>query len=91
MGCLKDVVKFFDNLPWIGKIICALPFLDGLLWGVYRLCKGIDTKDTILIIAGIVWIFVGFFLLWIIDMVTICLYKKPTVLVGGGGGSVAPS
>ncbi len=78
---MKDVVKFFDDLPFIVKIIFALPFIDGIAWGIYRIAKGIDTKNNLLIIAGIVWVFVGFFLFWIIDMVTIILNGKPTILV----------
>lgn len=30
---MKNLVKTFDGLPWILKIILALPVLDGLVWG----------------------------------------------------------
>lgn len=75
---MKDLVKAFDGLPWIVKIIFALPGL-GFLWGIYRLAKGIDKNNIVLILAGIVWIFAGWAILWIIDMITIILYRKPTV------------
>ncbi len=77
---MKSFIKTFDDLPFILKVIFALPGLD-FLWGIYRLLKGIDQKKTILIVAGIVWLFLGWGILWIIDLVTIILNKKPTVLV----------
>ncbi|PKK92920.1 MAG: hypothetical protein CVV61_07290 [Tenericutes bacterium HGW-Tenericutes-6] len=76
---MKDLVKTFDGLPWILKLILALPGLDGLCWGIYRVAKGISKKDNVLIIVGLIWIFAGIFVLWIIDIITILLYKKPTV------------
>ena len=40
---MKDIIKGFDGLPLIVKIIFALPGLD-VLWGFYRLIKGLDKK-----------------------------------------------
>jgi len=77
---MKSFIKTFDDLPFILKIIFALPGLD-FLWGIYRLLKGLDKKNTLLIVAGIVWIVLGWGILWIIDLVTIILNKKPTILV----------
>jgi E3 ubiquitin-protein ligase DOA10 len=68
-------------LPWIFKIILALPVFDGIAWGIYRIAKGVSKNDTTLIVVGILWIVLGIFILWVIDLVTILLYKKPTVLV----------
>ncbi len=76
---MKDLVKGFDDLPWIIKIIFALPGLD-FLWGIYRLIKGIDQRDNVLILSGIVWIACGWAILWIIDLITVLMYKKVTVL-----------
>ncbi|HAK05261.1 MAG TPA: hypothetical protein DCM23_00955 [Firmicutes bacterium] len=76
---MKSFIKAFDDLPFFLKIIFALPGLD-FLWGIYRLIKGIDTKSNLLILAGIVWILLGWGILWIIDLITIILYKKITIL-----------
>ncbi|MCK9235979.1 MAG: hypothetical protein WC225_01530 [Acholeplasmataceae bacterium] len=78
---MKSLVKAFDNLPWILKLILALPVLDGLCWGIYRLAKGLATKNLVLIIFGFIWIFVGAVILWIVDIITIIIHKKPTILV----------
>jgi len=71
---MNDLVKTFDNLPLIVKIILALPFIDGIAWGIYRIARG-------RIIAGLIWILVGWSILWIIDLITIILHGKPTVFV----------
>lgn len=76
---MKDIIKAYDNLPWIVKLILALPFIDGFAWGLYRLIKGIHKNDLGLILAGIVWLFIGWAILWILDLVTIILYGKPTI------------
>lgn len=76
---MAGLVKAFDNLPWIVKLILALPGIDGIAWGIYRIAKGVSKNDMLQIIIGILWIFVGFAILWIVDMITIILYKKPTV------------
>ncbi|MBU1141520.1 MAG: hypothetical protein KKG64_03250 [Firmicutes bacterium] len=77
---MKELIKTLDDLPWIIKMILALPVLDGFVWGVYRMLKGIDKNDGILILSGIIWIFAGLAILWIIDLVTIFMYNKVTVL-----------
>ncbi|MBU1092945.1 MAG: hypothetical protein KKH01_00635 [Firmicutes bacterium] len=76
---MRDLVQAFDDLPWLLKVIFALPGLD-FLWGIYRLIKGIHKGDNVLILAGIVWIATGWAILWIIDLYTVLVYKKVTVL-----------
>lgn len=77
---MKNLIKSFDNLPWIVKLILALPGIDGLAWGIYRLVKGIDKNDLLLIVVGIIWIFAGAAILWIIDLVSVIIYKKVVFL-----------
>lgn len=75
---MKELIIAIDRLPWIVKLLLALPFLN-IVYGIYRLIKGINKNDLVLIIAGLVWIFAGWAILWIIDLVTVILYKKITV------------
>ena len=35
----NSYVKFIDELPLILKVILALPGLDGIFYGIYRICK----------------------------------------------------
>lgn len=71
---MKQYVKFIDGLPWIVRLILALPGLDGIFYGIYRIAKG-------RIIVGLLWIFLGIAILWIIDLVTVILNGKVTFLV----------
>lgn len=75
-----NFVKAMDDLPFILKLILALPVLD-LIWGIYRLVKGVSKKNLFLTIVGIVWIFAGMAIFWIIDIVTVIISGRPTVLV----------
>ena len=76
---MKDIVKAIDNLNWLVKLLFCLPGLN-ILWAIYRICKGVDTKNTLMLIAGILWIFPGSVICWVVDLVCTILYKKPTIL-----------
>ena len=69
---MKEFRKFIDSLPLILRIILALPLLDGIVYGIYRICKG-NTPNVIL---GIIWIFAGTAITWIVDLVFLLLGKK---------------
>ncbi len=71
---MKEYVKFIDDLPYILKIILALPGFDGIFYGIYRIAKG-------KLIIGILWIVLGFAILWIIDLLSVILNGKVTFLV----------
>jgi hypothetical protein len=71
---MKDIVRFFDGLPLILKLVFALPGIDGIAYGIYRIAKGS-------VILGLIWIILGATLFWIIDIVSILLYGKVKILV----------
>lgn len=73
---MNELIKAIDNLPWIVKIILCLPGVD-IVWAIYRIVKGIEKKDTLLLVVGIVWIFFGTTLTWLWDLITTILYKHP--------------
>ncbi len=72
-------VNWMDNLPLWAKIILALPGLD-IIWAIYRIVKGAVKGNTAILLGGILWLLLGWAILWIIDIVSICLAKKPAVL-----------
>lgn len=76
---MKDIIKAFDDLPWLVKLLFCLPGLN-ILWAIYRICKGIDTKNTLMLVVGVFWIVFGTVFLWIIDLICTIVWKKPTVL-----------
>ena len=73
---MKEFIKAIDNLPWIVKIILSLPGID-LVWAIYRIIKGIEKNDVVLIVVGIIWIIGGCTITWLWDIITTLLYKHP--------------
>ena len=71
-----EIIKAFDELPKIVKIIFALPFLD-IIWAVYRIIKGACTNNTTTLVAGIVWVIFGCFITWVLDLVYLIMDKQP--------------
>ena len=72
---MKDIIKAFDGLPKIVKVILALPVLD-IVWACYRLIRSIDHKNTLGIVLGILMLFICPAILWILDIITILLMNK---------------
>lgn len=71
---MKAYVKFIDGLPFILRVILALPGLDGLFYGLYRIAKGS-------LLLGLIWIFVGTFVTWFIDLYSLFTTGKVKILV----------
>lgn len=67
----KGVTVAFDKLPVILRFIFALPVLDGIVYGIYRILRGHW-------IAGLLWLIFGMLPGAIIDMVCIMLKGKVT-------------
>ncbi|MEG1581762.1 MAG: hypothetical protein RR334_01200 [Clostridia bacterium] len=74
MSNKNSFTGWIDSLPLWVKFIFALPVLDGIFYGIYRILKG-------KVVAGIIWIFVGATIGWIADIVCLALYKKVTLFV----------
>lgn len=64
---MSEIVKAFDDLPVFWKLVLALPGIDGIAWGIYRIARG-------RIVPGILWIVFGFIIFWVIDIISIILY-----------------
>lgn len=39
-----------DKLPWILRLIFALPVLDGIIYGIYRICSGVASGSVLKIV-----------------------------------------
>ena len=75
---MKGMVKWFENAPVWLKVVFALPGLD-IIWAIFRVVKGAVKKDYGLVIIGVLWIILGWAILWIIDIVSIALKKHPVL------------
>ena len=72
---MKGLVKSFDKLPKLVKIILALPVL-AIAWAIYRLARSINKKNTLGIVLAIIMIFVNAAVFWIVDIITIILADR---------------
>lgn len=73
---MKDYIRAIDDLPTFLKLILALPGIDGIVYGLYRIFKGAVKDDMVMVVVGIIWIFVGATVFWIIDIISVLLYGK---------------
>ena len=72
-------VAAMDNLPWIAKLILCIPMLN-FVWGIYRIVKGATQNNILMLVVGILWIFPGSIICWLIDLITTITSGKPTIL-----------
>ena len=75
---MKGLVKWFEDAPVWLKIIFALPGLD-IIWAIFRIVKGAVKGKISLVLIGILWILLGWAILWIIDIVSIIIQKHPVL------------
>ncbi len=72
---MKNLIKAFDDLPLIVKVILCIPMLD-IVWSIYKICRSVDKSNVVGIVLGILTIFPGAFFIWIIDLVTLLINGK---------------
>lgn len=73
---MKEFIKAIDRLPKILKLLLCIPVLD-IVWAIYRIVKGLNKKDNLLVVIGILWIIPGSMFGWIFDIITVLLYDHP--------------
>ena len=73
--------QMYEDLPQIVKIILQI-VLGGIIGGVYRILRYLETKNTTTLVVGILGLITGIgnFILWIVDLVTEIKDNKITVL-----------
>lgn len=75
----KDgLIAWADSMPWILKLILCIPALD-IFWAIYRIYKGVRTGNMVMLIVGILWIVPGAAFLWLVDLISTILFKRPRV------------
>lgn len=72
---MKAYCKWMNGLPRIVKLIFCLPVLD-ILWAIYRIIGAIAHKNVLHLVLGILWIFFGGTVGWILDLIWILLFNK---------------
>ena len=72
---MNSLVKAFDKLPKLVKILLALPVIN-IVWHFYRLFRSMDKGSVLGIVLAIVLIIVGWSFMWIVDIITIILLDR---------------
>lgn len=72
---MKDIIKGFDELPLIVKVILALPVLD-IVWAVYRLCRSLSNNNALGIGLAILMLLICPTLFWLVDIITLLVMGK---------------
>lgn len=76
---MNDLIKAIDGLPKIVRFLGTL--IWGILTNIYRLCHSVAKKDVLGIVLAILLLLCGgFFILWIVDLVCILL-DKPVIWI----------
>lgn len=77
---MNAIVKGFDSLPKIVKIILALPVLD-VVWAIYRIIRSLAKKSFIATLLSILMLILCPTVFWIVDLITIIFLNKVLWLV----------
>lgn len=76
---MNDLIKAIDGLPKIVRFLGTL--IWGILTNIYRLCRSVAKKDVLGIVLAILLLLCGgFFILWIVYLVCILL-DKPVIWI----------
>ena len=77
----NSITATYESLPKIVKILLQL-ILGGIIGGIYRIVRFVETKNTVTLVAGLLCTFtgVGNFIAWVVDLITEITSNQITVL-----------
>ena len=77
----KPITEMYEELPQIVKILLQI-FLGGVIGGIYRILRFLETKQVVTLVVGILCLVtgVGNTIAWIIDQSTAITQNRITVL-----------
>lgn len=77
----NSITASYEALPKIVKIIIQI-FLGGLIAGIYRILRFLETKNVVTLVVGILVLVTGIgnLIAWIVDLVTEITQDKICVL-----------
>ncbi len=76
-----NLTHYYDDLPKIVKILLQI-FLGGVIGGIYRIIRFLETKNIVTLVVGILCVCtgVGNFIAWVVDLITMITKNKISVL-----------
>jgi hypothetical protein len=82
MAKKSSLTASYDALPMILRLILQI-VLGVVVGGIYRIVRFVESKNIVTLIAGIIALVTGIgnLIAWIVDLVTLIINGKYTVLV----------
>ena len=75
------MIKTYDNLPWIARLIIVIAF-GAIVGGIYRIVKFLENKNTKTLVFGILALIPPVsFVFWVLDIVATITNGKFTYFV----------
>ena len=67
----NSITASYESLPWIVKIIIQI-ILGGVVGGIYRILRFLETKNTVTLVVGILALVTGIgnVIFWVLDLIT---------------------
>ncbi len=77
----NNLTESYEALPKAAKVILQL-LLGGVIGGIYRILRYIETKNVVTLVVGIIALVTGIGngIFWLIDLVTEIVSNRITVL-----------
>lgn len=77
----KPITAIYEDLPKIVKILIQI-FLGGVIGGIYRIIRFLETKNIVTLVVGILVLVtgVGNLIAWVVDLITEIFSNRITVL-----------
>lgn len=72
---MKDLIKAFDDLPWIVKLVLCIPGI-AIVWSIYRICRSLEKNNVVGIVLGVLTIIPGAAFMWLVDLVCLLVNKN---------------
>ncbi len=76
-----NITASYESLPKIVKVLLQL-FLGGIIGGIYRIIRFLETKNVVTLVVGLLCTFtgVGNFIAWVVDLITEITQNRICVL-----------
>lgn len=77
----SSITKMYEDLPKIAKVLIQL-ILGGVIGGVYRIIRFVETKNVVTLVVGILALVTGIGngIFWVLDLITEIVYNKISIL-----------
>lgn len=77
----KPITEMYEELPQIAKILLQI-FFGGIIGGVYRILRYLETKNLVTLVVGILCLVTGIGngVAWVVDLITVITKNRICVL-----------